>query len=327
MIFSVVVPTHHRLASLQKLIHSLAQQSLDPSQFEVLVVPSPSDICIPWLSEYSKTSRFKLSLHPPMPDPYGGKSASFKRNYGAARAQGEWLAFIDDDCIADPLWLATAALHTDKKDLHGLEGNTKIPVPPEMTLTYKGLQRLSSQGGYQTCNMFYRKNTFLELGGFDLNFPFYLEDTDLAWTFLDHNKQIIFLENAVVHHPVPPPDVKRVLDNAVRVRLLPYLYKKHPEQFSFSSFRTLNTSQWVYIFLYLGSLYSVWASPNKSTTLLAMLALILAYHGAYLYHLLQGCRVQKEEFWQLFFYLPVAPLIALVQLVRGNIENKTFIVF
>jgi len=325
MVFSVVVPTHHRPGPLGRLLDSLAAQTLDASQFEVIVVPSPDDQSLEWLAKAHYP--FSLVVHQPQPDPYSGKSASFKRNEGVHRAQADWIAFIDDDCEADPLWLATALPRTQKYDVFGIEGCTEIPVPEKKTLTYKGLQRLSAQGGYQTCNMFYRKATFLEVGGFDLNFPFYLEDTDLAWSFLDRGKNIVFLENAIVRHPVPPPEVKRVLSNALRVRLVPYLYKKHRDLFDTSDVRAINPSQWMYLGFYVGILYSVAMSSYKLETFVFLFGLLLLFNLAYLVRLLHDCSFTALEALQLFVYIPIAPLIAFFQLMRGNIENRTFILY
>jgi len=325
MLFSVVVPTHHRPESLDRLLDSLTKQSLDHQAFEVLIIPSPQDKSLNQLTEKIPLLPFSTKILIPTADPFSGKSASFKRNYGAKNAIAEWIAFIDDDCVADPLWLAQAATQIHKWDLHGIEGLTEIPIPEKITFTYKGIKRLSSQGGYQTCNMFYRKQTFIDLGGFDLKFPFYLEDTDLAWTFLDNKKYISFLDTAIVQHPVPAPEVKRLLDNAWRTRLLPYLYKKHPEQFTHSDFKPLNPSQWAYLILYFGSIYSVLVSPNKLLTLSIMLIGIVLYNTAYTYRLLKGCHFEKKELFEIFIYLPIAPVIAFTQLIRGNIENKTFL--
>jgi GT2 family glycosyltransferase len=326
MLFSVVVPTHHRLNQLQRLLTSLAKQTLENNQFEVIVVPSPRDQSLKWLSDYAKTTPYSLTIHLPFPDPYEGRSASFKRNSGVDKATAPWIAFIDDDCIADPNWLSSALPFIEDSKIHGIEGLTKIPPPEKMTHTYKGLQRLSQSGGYQTCNMFYRKKTFKEIGGFDLNFPFYLEDTDLAWSFLDNNKQIVFSEASIVLHPVPPPDVDRLLDNAMRTRKIPYLFRKHPEQFAESHFRPLSRSQWTYLFVYFGTIYSFCMSPSLKTLIFLMI-LVLGFHAAYVFRILSGCTYEKEEFKKIFLYLLITPPISLFQLIRGNIDNRTFVFF
>src|SRR3954464_3347367 len=95
--------------------------------------------------------------------------------------------------------------------------------------------------------MFYRRSLFLEIGGFDTAFPFYLEDTDLAWSVLDRGFAIPHAESAVVAHPVPPAEPMRLLANAQRAILMPYLYKKHPERFRALGMRTIARSHLPYL--------------------------------------------------------------------------------
>lgn len=320
MIFSVVVPTHHRPQKLRDLLNSLSKQSLSPEQFEVLVVPSPND---PGILELPKFP-FSLKILSADEDPYKGTSASYKRNRGAQAARAPWLAFIDDDCIAHPDWLSNAIAHTQKNQFHGIEGLTIIPEPPIKTYTYKGLQRLSQAGGYQTCNMFYNKETFLKCGGFDLNFPFYLEDTDMAWTLLDNNYPIVFEKNCMVEHPVPNADVDRLLFNAYRARLIPYLYKKHPTLFTKNGWHALQRFQW--LFLWTHSLALFWFLSSPSISRFVFLILILfAMSFLYTAKQLRGCSFQWGEAFKMLQYYILTPWITFFQLWRGNLEQKTFV--
>lgn len=325
MLFSVVIPTHKRRVQLQRLLESLQQQTLPVHNFEVLIIPSPMDPAIDWVLEYRKTSPLTISLLLPYSDPFQGKSASFKRNYGAQNAKAPWLAFIDDDCVADKNWLSEAHKMILNRKVHALEGATHIPRPRRPTLTGKGLQNLSRPGGFQTCNMFYERETFHAIGGFDLNLPFYLEDTDLAWSFLDRGKTIDFSESAIVTHPVPPPEVKRLMDNALRARKMPYIYKKHKALFKQEKWRPLERIHWLYLFLYMGLIMLLFLNPSLETAALAIL-LILLFTSLYIFKLLWGCAFTLKEFFQLYYYLPITPPVAFVQLMRGNWDQKTFLV-
>lgn len=320
MIFSVIVPTHHRPQKLRELLNSLSQQSLAFDKFEVLLVPSPNDSGIKDLPSYP----FSLQILPANDDPYKGTSASYKRNRGAQQAHAAWLAFIDDDCIAHPDWLKNAIPHTQTTQYHGIEGLTKIPPPPKVTYTYKGLQRLSRSGGYQTCNMFYNKATFLKCGGFDLHFPFYLEDTDIAWTLLDNNYSIVFEENCIVEHPVPKADVDRLLFNAFRARLIPYLYKKHPALFIKNNWRALQRFQWLFLFLQTALLVWFLSSPTFTRFIYFFTALfVLSF--IYTAKQLWGCSFEWREALKMLQYYTITPWITFFQLWRGNLEQKTFV--
>lgn len=324
MFFSVVVPTHNRPQQLKRLLDSLIKQSLSSSVFEVIVVPSPNDSGLTLLKETAENLKITLRVLELPNDPYKGRSASHKRNEGARVAKGQWLAFIDDDCTADPNWLSAATALTRDSEIFGIEGLTQIPKPEKETYTYKGLKRLSNAGGYQTCNMFYKRKDFLDIGGFDLNFPFYLEDTDLAWSFLDRGKKIVFAPQCVVSHPVPAPEVKRLIDGAVRARKIPYLYKKHPDLFKKSHIQPLSRSQMGYLGLYAMLVPLLVLLPASAPYALGV---FFALHLLYCVKLLRGCSFTLKEFLGMFFYLLLTPPIAFFQLLRGNLENKTFLIF
>lgn len=320
MQFSVIVPTHHRPEKLRLLLLSLEAQSMAKKQFEVLVVPSPQDPGVLNLPSFS----FSLQILSPQEDPYKGTSASFKRNLGAQKAQAHWIAFIDDDCVADKDWLTNAAQKIAKMDCQGLEGLTVIPVPEQITYTYKGLQRLSTAGGYQTCNMFYQRAAFLKCGGFDLKFPFYLEDTDMAWTLLDQGHQIEFAPECKVAHPVPAADVDRLLFNAYRVRLIPYLYRKHPKLFRERGWRALQRFHWLFLFVHIMLLY--WMTTNFNLLSAAIgFAAVMGLGLAYTAYQLRGCRFAWNEAFKMWMYFMTTPWISLFQLWRGNFEQKTFV--
>ncbi len=320
MIFSVITPTHFRPEKLRALLLSLEHQTLSAEQFEVILVPSPNDSG----PENLPSTRLNLRILSADGDPYGGKSASFKRNSGAQTARAPWLAFIDDDCIADRNWLQQASLRLKNTECQAIEGLTKIPLPEKMTYTYKGLQRLSQAGGYQTCNMFYKRDVFLDCGGFDLNFPFYLEDTDLAWTLLDRGQKIVFDNLSIVEHPVPDPDVDRLLFNAYRARLIPYLYRKHSQMFKSQGWRALQRFQWFFLFVHTGLVAWFISTPSVQRLIFIASAVVLL-SVAYTAKQLRGCSFTVDEAIKMSFYYIITPWITLIQLWRGNFQQRTFI--
>ena len=105
MFFSVVIPSHKRKKMLSDLLKSLENQSF--KNFEVIVVPTEND---PAFELLNQTWPFQLRMEFIPNDPTKGKSASAKRNFGAALASAPWIAFIDDDCLADSQWLESAHL-------------------------------------------------------------------------------------------------------------------------------------------------------------------------------------------------------------------------
>src|SRR4051794_39076134 len=105
---TVVVPTHRRPDWLRNVLDSLDRQTFPANRAEVIVVGSPNDPGFAVVAD-RPPGRFPVRGTAVPGDPSGGRNPAAKRNYGAQIARGEWLAFIDDDCVADPEWLTSAA--------------------------------------------------------------------------------------------------------------------------------------------------------------------------------------------------------------------------
>ena len=163
----------------------------------------------------------------------------------------------------------------------------------------------------------------MDLGGFDLNFPFYLEDTDWAWTLLESGKNISFGSNVKVEHPVPPPEPRRLLDNAFRMRKLPYLFKKHPETYRASRMRAYPRPY--VIFLTFDLLFLISLIFCSGLPALGLLGARLLLTFLYMIRLFGGMHWTWSEVGQTYFYSLVGPAIGFAQLMRGNWEQKTFL--
>lgn len=87
---SVIIPTYDRQASLLRLLASITRQSMDPEEFEVIVVDDGS----PNFQLADQKGDYLFSLKILRQENQG---ATIARNYGAQRSQGDLLVFIDDD--------------------------------------------------------------------------------------------------------------------------------------------------------------------------------------------------------------------------------------
>ena len=90
----------------------------------------------------------------------------------ARLATGEWVAFIDDDCVADAGWLRALLALASRADLDVIEGRTEMPVEVEHPFTH-GVENRAG-GVFWSCNLAVRRERFLALGGFD-------EDEVFVW--------------------------------------------------------------------------------------------------------------------------------------------------
>jgi GT2 family glycosyltransferase len=310
---TVVIPTHRRAKLLAAALRSVAAQSFERERFEVIVVASQEDDAPAICAQIAAETGLKVTSVSIPNDPWHGRSPSAKRNYGGELAKSEWLAFLDDDCEADPDWLRGGAEMFPGQV--AVEGRKVIPPPPIPTMTYRGLLSFEKPGGFQSCNIFYRREEFLKLGGFDTRFPFYLEDSDLAWTFLDHGYAIPHAERAIVRHPVNPPAPWRFLDDGKRAFLLPLLQNKHPEQSRRAGVRAVGRSGLIYLAAWLLAVALTvafgWIGLLAGLSVVVMLAIIGAWR------LFRGCKVTLHEVAVTTFLLPIVPCVRVIYYARG----------
>lgn len=318
--FSVVIPSHNRPEFLKRAVAGLELQSMDKQQFEVIIILSPNDLSLDWLKSYKTSLHIKFET--PEDDVWRGKNVSFKRNYGAKIAQGSWIAFTDDDCIPTPHWLTAASQHAQNQEALAIEGLTLTPEDSPRTLTWKGMKQLSAFGGYQTCNIFYRKSVFTEFSrGFDSeNFPWFLEDTDLAWTVLDLDKKIISEPACVVIHPVGPRASWRILHEAKGAGLKVRLWRKHPQMYERKNMKALRWTHYVYLALQLAIVG--FASLNlwpAAVTSVGGLALFSAMH---MFRLFRGLEFTLTELFEVAWRMIVFAPIALGSIIQESLRSR-----
>jgi glycosyltransferase involved in cell wall biosynthesis len=125
-------------------------------------------------------------------------SRGFGRNLGVRAARGDFVAFIDGDCYADPGWLKE--LRTALASSSVVAGRTVTVGQPR----FGPLERVELfQSGYDvtypSCNLAYRRELFDRLGGFDVRF-ITAEDIDLNLRAVRVGAAIHYAPSAVVFH-------------------------------------------------------------------------------------------------------------------------------
>jgi len=202
--FSIVIPTHNRPVALAACLASLLRLDYPRDRFEVIVVDDESGISPTGIVE-SVLDRLDVVL---IRQAHAGPATA--RNLGVARARGDLLAFIDDDCTPAPDWLSTLAARFDTTSgpiMVGGRAVNRLAANPYSTASqllvdylYTSLE--GRRGWFFTSNNFaVPAATFRALGGFDEAIPrAAAEDREFCCRWAHQNHPMLFAPEVVVEH-------------------------------------------------------------------------------------------------------------------------------
>lgn len=239
---SVIIPVYNGATTLPHVLDGLAKQTLPADRYEVIVADDGSSDDTPTiLSQWAEHSPFSLKV---LCQPEN-RGASAARNLAAHHAQGEYLVFIDADCVPDEhlleLHAATLRLHSPHTGAIGriiwsaefgggpmAEYYKKLYFPDQQSLTPAALEDVPYTF-FVTSNAAMPRRCFEELGGFDEDFRYLWDDTILGLKLKNAGGKLVLNREAVVYHhrPLLPGEAlgrfRRQGQEAMR------LLKKYPE--------------------------------------------------------------------------------------------------
>lgn len=192
---SVVIPTYHRNDLLALCLDKLAPsiQSLSGNSYEVLVTDDG----------IKQTAQAMILEKYPWAQWVEGskKGPATNRNNGTKHAKGNWLVFLDDDCVPDEncLYQYKQSIEDDNK-IKAIEGRIYVTEP---RTRLDQISPINETGGcFWSCNIAIEKDFFYSIGKFDERFPFAaMEDVDLRKKIYKSEAKYLFLKSAAVEHP------------------------------------------------------------------------------------------------------------------------------
>lgn len=218
---TVILCTYNRYTSLVKVLESAAVQSLpEPEDWEVLVVDNNSrdqtrEVAESFCRRYPARFRYLF-------EPQQGKSHAL--NAGIRNAQGDVLAFTDDDVTFDPMWLQNLTASLRGTDWAGAAGRVlpqKAFSPPPW-LAVKERHALGPLALFDPGtpagelgeppfgnNMAYRKGMFEKHGGFRIDLgpqpgsEIRSEDSEFGQRLLAAGERLRYEPSAIVYHEIP----------------------------------------------------------------------------------------------------------------------------
>jgi GT2 family glycosyltransferase len=127
------------------------------------------------------------------------KGPAANRNNGACASSGDWLVFLDDDCLPNERWLSEIRRATSGCDV--VEGKTVCP--DKTNDPFEDVVENLTGDLLWSCNLAVSRSLFERLGGFDEDFLIAGgEDLELARRLRMSNSRIHFASRAIVYHPV-----------------------------------------------------------------------------------------------------------------------------
>jgi GT2 family glycosyltransferase len=207
--FSVIVPTFHRNQRLRDCLKGLSRLDFPRADFEVIVVDDGS-----LEPPYDEVRGFEPFLQIRLIALATNWGPATARNEGAAHARGAYLAFIDDDCVPDPDWLA--AIDERLRQFPGalvgggLRNRARENVCAEAS--HELVQFLyryyntdpDNARWFTSANIACPRDQFLSLGGFGTGFPLAAaEDRDLCDRWREAGNLLITAPRAMVDHVRP----------------------------------------------------------------------------------------------------------------------------
>jgi glycosyltransferase involved in cell wall biosynthesis len=198
---SVIIPTLNEEKMIGKCLESLAESRYPLDGFEVILVDNGStDHTLEIAQSFS--SRLRLTILERR-----GVNISGLRNFGAATAKGDVLAFVDADCSVPANWIEKAILHLDSEQAGVIGGDYEIPNDSSWVARVWFEVAFGAKDGEVTFvpsgNMLMKSSTFRQIGGFNETIKT-SEDCELCFRAREAGFPVrLIREIAVIHWGTP----------------------------------------------------------------------------------------------------------------------------
>ena len=318
MKYSIIIPVYNRPDEVDELLQSLTEQSF--KDMEVIIVEDgSSQPCENVVHRYAS----KLPLRYYTKENSGPGQT---RNFGAEHSQGEFLIFLDSDCVLPPDFLKEVDAELSREECDAWGGPDKAHdsfTPVQKAISYSmtsfittggirgGKKQMDKKFYPRSFNMGIRRSLYRQLGGFSsMRFG---EDIDLSLRIYKSEAGCRLFPEAWVWHK-RRTDFKKFFKQVhnsgiARINLM----KRHPGSlklvhllpavFTIGTFACLLFA-FLFLILTLFGLVALWGMPKPGCANGPMLCIIGGLFG------------------MLLFLLPLL-LFSLIVFIDSSIRNKS----
>ena len=211
---SVVICTYNRVDLLAHVLCSVAEQSVPPEQYEIIVIDNNSiDSTREFVERFNQSHSNVRYIYEPQ------QGLSHARNRGWQEAKGEYVAYIDDDARAQKDWIETIAAFTERQPAAVAFGGpyswfSLKPLPSWFNPSYASWslgteeRPVKRNEWLKGTNMIYKRSLLQSLNGFDTRLGMtgqslsYGEEVSLQIQIMDRGFPIFYVPDIRVEHLV-----------------------------------------------------------------------------------------------------------------------------
>jgi glycogen(starch) synthase len=215
---SVVINTCNRCESLKDTITGLLQQTYENTEIVVVMGPC-TDQTEKVLEDFASVIKLERC---------SVRNLSVSRNIGINAASGDVVAFIDDDAVPVSTWCETIINAYSNAVVGGVGGwvidNSGINYQTKTIVCDRfacaTIDRINSPSdllnipfGFQYSAMIgtnssFRRDILLSIGGFDEEYEYFLDETDVCVRVIDEGFKIVQVPSALVFHRFLPSHIR-----------------------------------------------------------------------------------------------------------------------
>lgn len=204
MFYSIIIPVYNRPDEIKELLESFTFQT--STNFEVIIVEDGSSVSCKSIAEHYESS---LPIHYYYKENSGPGIA---RNYGASKSSGDFLIFLDSDCVIPSDYIEIVDKHVTTLSADAFGGPDKAAntfTTIQKAINYSMTSFFTTggiRGGRKRLDRFYprtfnmgiKKTVFMAVGQFaPMRFG---EDIDLSIRIIENGYTSCFFEDAWVYH-------------------------------------------------------------------------------------------------------------------------------
>lgn len=224
--YSIIIPVYNAEKSISRVLEALLKQN-GIRDAEIIAVDDGSSDNSPVIIEKYPVRYIRKNN--------SGPAAA--RNLGVNNSGGEIILFIDSDCIPQPGWLKAMTAPFENPEINGVKGRyitrqnslTARFVQLEFEERYRMLEKQQYIDFVDSYSAAFRKEAFLNAGGFDESFPKAdNEDVDLSYKLAAAGCKMVYRPEAVVEHTHPANLKKYLKVKFSRGFWRMAVYKAHP---------------------------------------------------------------------------------------------------